>query len=91
MLFSLLTLDSPATNAKMEVAAIKMLSGTKNTPAQWRGHGAVRAVGARARTHQAHRENGRMRTEAVKREVAGSKLVLHEGALADLGQHRGGD
>ena len=29
-------------------------------------------------------------TEVVKREVARSKLVLHEGTLADLGQHPGG-
>jgi len=31
-----------------------------------------------------------MLTEVVKREVASSKLMLHEGALGDLGQHPGG-
>ena len=87
----------------MDVAAIRTFNGTKNNPAEWSGLSqcvAVRAVGAvqgvhtHTHTHKsthtrAHTE-GRMLTEVVKREVASSKLMLHEGALGDLGQHPGG-
>ena len=100
--FSSLSSESPPMNANMDVAAIRKFNGTKNNPAEWRGLsqcGAVRAVGTVQGAHTytntraracAHRENGRMLTEVVKREVASSKLVLHEGTLGDLGQHRGG-
>ena len=95
-LLLLLMSESPAMNAKMDVVAMIMFNGTKNTPAQHSGaitlSDAVRMVGAvpggtRTHTHHADTENGRMLTEAIEREVAGSKLVLKEGALADLSQH----
>ena len=81
-------------NAKMDVVAMIMFNGTKNTPAQHSGaitlSDAVRVVGAvpgGTRTHTHHVDTGNGRTEAIEREVAGSKLVLQEGALADLSQH----
>ena len=90
-LLSLLTEDSPAMNARMDVAAIRRFNGIKNTPAQCGA--VVLSVAQSGRlvssAHHTHR-GAHALTEAVKREVAGRKLVLHEGALADLGQHRGG-
>ena len=84
VLSSLLTEDSPAMNAKMDVAAIRRFSGMKNTPAQRRSDSAVSSgISLQGKRHAL--------TEAVKREVARSKLVLNESALAHLGQHRGGD
>ena len=96
MELSLLSAESPPMNANMDVAAIRKFKGTKNTPAQhsaarslsvWCSQGGQGGQGAQTNTDT---ENGRMLTEVVEREVASSKLVLHEGALADLGQHRRG-
>ena len=89
VLSSLLTEDSPAMNAKMDVAAIRRFSGTKNTPADAQRRAAV-SLRDRSGISLQGECHGQMLTEAVKREVARSKLVLHESALANLGQHRGG-
>ena len=37
-LLSSLMFESPAMNAKIDVAAMIKFSGTKNPPAQWHGH-----------------------------------------------------
>ena len=90
---------SPAMNDKTDVAAMRRFSGIKNNPvcavarllSQGRSQGRGRSGGeSHTGTRQILRERVHLLTEAVKHEVARSKLVLHEGALADLGQHPGG-
>jgi hypothetical protein len=69
VLSSLLTEDSPAMKTKMDVAAIRRFSGTKNTPAQRRSDSAITLhsseISLQGKRHAL--------TEAAKREVARSK------------------